>query len=237
MNQQELINAYLDGKLNSEDRKLFENLLQDDPNYQAELEKQRELRKETLQSEPKSGTNPSDEIHSHPLKTGLRSWLISATAAVIIVVFGYFLWTTLSMSPGEKLYAKYYQPFPHQANSSPGENTGDIASKAFQAYAKGNYKMAAEWFEQVKTPHDSGFALFYLGICYLEIGRPDKAIPVLNRIPVNSAIVSKEVASWYEAMGYFKLNMLDKGKSALEIAAAKPNPYQAQAKEVLKTLK
>lgn len=224
MDLQSLIDEYLEGKLSPEDRKLFESLIADNPKYKAELIQQEKGRAAVDLFEQSARRSPSS----------LKSWLFSAAIACVLVLSGYLLWITLSMSPGEKLFAKYYETYPVIENTQTN-SSGDI-SQAFQAFEAKDYEKAAALFERIQTQPNSDFALLYLGICQLELGRPEKAIPVLSLIPANSATAPKEIASWFEALGYFKLNMLDKGKEVLQVTAAKANPYQDQAKTILESM-
>lgn len=225
MKLEELFESYLGGKMSESDRVLFEKLLVENPEYQSQFDT---FRKSTFQ--------PESDLSSKA--KSIKNWIVSILISVVIVFAGYFLFSKLSMSPGQKLYTKYYETYPNQAISGSTEGNGSgLKAEAFQAYEKGDFQKAAALFEQVQTQADSDYALLYLGICQLELGRPEKAIPVLSLIPANSKTASKEVASWYEGLGYFKLNMLDKGKKSLQITAAKPNPYQAQAQAILESLK
>ncbi|WP_168171924.1 tol-pal system YbgF family protein [Algoriphagus sp. A40] len=225
MKLEELFDSFLGGKMSESDRILFEKLLEENPEYQSQLNTYRQLKIQTGK-ETESSDLPSKSKN-------LKNWLIPIAIALLIVLVGYFLFSTLSMSPGQKLFAKYYETYPI---ADTGTNASGDASQAFQAYEAKDYQKAAAFFERIQTQPNSDFALLYLGICQLELGRPEKAIPVLSLIPTNSPTASKEVASWFEALGYFKLNMLDKGKKALQVTAAKPNPYQTQAKTILESL-
>lgn len=237
MDQEELINAYLEGTLSPEDKELFENLIAQNPEYMAELEAHRKLKAAITLSERENlkGFLASIEPKETKVKTNTKSWLFSAAAACIVVIVGYFLWTTLSMSPGEKLYARHYETYPNLiAPSTRGEAGADLKAEAFLAYDNGNFEQAAALFEKLQAQSNSEYALLYLGICQLELGRPEKAVPVLNLIPSSSD--SKGITSWYEALGYFKLNMMDKGKAALQVTAAKANSFQTEAQAILKEL-
>jgi len=226
MDLQELIDDYLDGKLNPKDRKLFEDLIAENPQYKAELMAQTH------------GRAAVESVEKRSTQSGLISWSISAAIAVLLVAVGYFLWTTLGMSPGEKLYAKHYEtPSRQDLGSAPSREEPKLTSEAFLAYDQGNFKKAAALFEQVEAGPDLDYILFYSGICQLELGRPEKAIPLFDRIHSDSKSVSKEIASWYEALGYFKLDMIDKGKAALQLTASNPNPFTDAAKDILETLK
>jgi len=229
MKLEELFESYLGGKMSESDKGIFEKLLKENPEYQSQLN--------TFKRKHNTGTEtaPPDLATK---KTILKTWIIPAAIACVLVLSGYLLWITLGMSPGEKLYAKHYEPLPNQVpKSAYGELAADIKTQAFQAYDAGDFEKAATLFQQVESQPDSEYILLYHGICQLELGRPEKAIPLLNLVNGETAIAPKEVASWYEALGYFKMNMLDKGTQSLKVTAAKPNPYQAQAKTILESLK
>ena len=228
MDLQELINDYLEGKLSPEDRRLFESLIADNPKYKAELIQQEKGRAAVDLFEQSARRRPAS----------LKSWLFSAAIACVLVLCGYLLWITLGMSPGEKLYAKYYQTPPNQvAKSTLGTDEINLKTEAFQAFDANDFEKAAALFERISLQGDSDYLLLYHGICQLELGRPEKAIPLLNRVGSDSDTASKEVAAWFAAMGYFKLNMLDKGKQSLQVTASNANPYQVQAKTILESLK
>jgi tetratricopeptide (TPR) repeat protein len=239
MDQEELINAYLDGRLDPKDQKLLEDMIAQNPEYRSEVEAHRKVKaaitlaeRENLKSfldtlQPAESTN----------KSAWKSWTLSGVAASTLVLVGYFLWTTLSMSPGEKLYTRHFELYPNLvAPTTRGVQTEDLKAKAFLAYDNGEFELAAARFEELKSQPNSEYALLYLGICHLELGRPEKAIPNLLLISANPNSPSQEVAAWYAALGYFKLNMLDKGKAQLEVTAATANAFQKEAQEILKML-
>jgi tetratricopeptide (TPR) repeat protein len=226
MDLQELIDDYLDGRLSPKDRKLFEDLIEENPQYKSELVAK------------KNGRAAVELVEKGSLRPAVKSWLISTAIAFLLVAMCFFLWTTLGMSPGEKLFAKYYDtPARQSVADAPFFEDSTLISDAFRAYDLGDFEKAGAMFEQAKIPPNSGYVLFYSGICQLELGRPEKAIPLFSLISTNSETISKEEASWYEALGYFKLNMLEKGKNPLKITAANPNPYQERAEAILKSLK
>lgn len=238
MDQEELINTYLEGRLSPKDQEIFENLIAQNPRYKAEFEAQRKIKTAITLAERENLRGFLDEIDRTKVKpkSNFKSWLFSATAACVILIVGYFLWTTFAMSVGEKLYVSHYETYPNFiAPSTRGENPKDLKAEAFLAYDNGDFEQAAAMFERLVTQADGDYALLYLGICQLELGRPEKAIPVLSLVSSNSE--SKPIATWYEALGYFKLNMLDKGKAALQVTAGSANPFQTQAEEILKSLK
>ncbi|GAA0878807.1 hypothetical protein GCM10009119_17750 [Algoriphagus jejuensis] len=225
MDLQELIDNYLEGKMSPEDERLFEKLIAENPQHQAELEQQ------------KKGREALNLAERHATRSNMKSWALSTAIACFLVLSGYLLWITLGMSPGEKLYAKHYNTFPNQIASGTLETSNTkLLSEAFQAYDAKDFKKAEVLFGQIPHRADSDYLLLYQGICQLELGRPEKAIPLFNLVKSESNAASKEVACWYAALGYFKLNMLEKGKDALRVSASRPNLYQEQAKSILRQL-
>lgn len=227
MDLKELVDDYLEGKLSPKDRKLFEDLIAQNPRYRTELEQQEKGKAAAMLVEKRS----------HRRLANLKSWLFPAAIASFIVLFGYLLWITLGMSPGEKLYAKYYQTLPNQITETMlGSTETKLKMEAFQAYEAGDFKRAATLFDKIPFESDSDYLLLYQGICQLELGRPEKAIPLFNLVRPGSSTASREVASWFAALGYFKLNMLERGEKSLRITASNANPYQEEAKIILETL-
>ncbi len=228
MDLQQLIDDYLEGRMSPEDRRLFEDLIEENPRYQAEL---------AQQEKGKAALRLAGQ--SHRGKTAnLKSWLFSIGVGAIIVLAAALLWLTLGLSPGEKIFKKHYETLPNQITaSSYGQSNADLKAQAFQAYEAKDFEKAAQLFDRIPSRPDSEYVFLYHGICQLELDRPEKAIPLLNLVKSNSTTASKEVASWFAALAYFKLDMLEKGKQALQVTAAKPNPYQTQARTLLETLK
>ncbi|GMQ27662.1 tetratricopeptide repeat protein [Algoriphagus confluentis] len=243
MDQDELINAYLDGKLSPDDKRLFEQLLQEDPVYLQALEEQRQIKLAVTLEERSKLKDFLREIDRNEARllaktNSLKSWLFAGVAACLIVLVGYFLWTSLSTTPGEKLYQTYYQTYPNLvAPTVRGSSSGGLKSEAFLAFDNRDYEKAAVLFENLIQEPNSEFAIFYLGICQLELGRPEKAIPSFQKIKENASQPDKPTALWYEAMGYFKLNKLEEAKLRIgKVAQANGHALQSQAQEIFQKL-
>lgn len=244
MDQEELINAYLNGKLSPEDQRLFEQLLEEQPDYKTLLEEHRQLKiAVTLEERSKIKDflkEIDQEVKEKPKpKGGLKSWIYSGIAACLIVLAGLFLWTNLSMTPGEKIYKSYYETYPNLiAPTVRGETQANLKSDAFLAFDNQEFEKAAVLFENLQQEPDSEYAIFYLGICQLELGRPEKAIPLFLKVKEDVSNPDKITATWYAALGYFQLNKLEEGTQAVnKVAMADGHPLQAKARELAEILK
>lgn len=228
MKLEELFESYLSGKMPPTDRELFEKLLAEDLKAQTQFEAFK------LQTKDPLSTNSGPIPLIPPTKRSpVFSWLIAAGIALIIVVGGFFLFQTLSMAPGEKLFLAYYEPMETGSLNQGGENP--MLAKALSAFENQEYEQAAVFLEELVLTEKSPTALLFLGLCHLELDRPEKAIPTFNRIPAESDFYQEGV--WYEAMGFLKLNKLPEAKKLLEISASNPNPHTEKAKEILQKIK
>ncbi|GAB2486278.1 CDC27 family protein [Algoriphagus taiwanensis] len=244
MDQEELINAYLEGKLSPEDQRLFEQLLENQPEYKTILEEHRQLKIAVTLEERSKIKDFLEELDQKEKgipksKGGLRSWIYSGIAACAIVLAGLFLWTSLSMTPGEKIYKSYYETYPNLiAPTVRGESQANLESDAFLAFDNKDYEKAAVLFENLQHEPDSDYAVFYLGICQLELGRPEKAIPLFLKVREDASNPDQITATWYAALGYFQLNKLEEGTQAVnKVARTEGHPLQAKAQELAEILK
>ncbi|GAB2483542.1 tetratricopeptide repeat protein [Algoriphagus taiwanensis] len=214
MDQNELFKNYLEGKLSSEDRLLFEKLLKENQAYQAEL------------NQYKKQVSPAK-------KTRFRSWAVSFLIALGIVALGIFLVYSLASPPGTKLFSTYYQPLDVETWES--LSIDPSIEKGVTAYKNGKYEEAKTLFEQMLASNSSPDVLFFLGLCHLALDRPEKAVPILSRIPKDSPLAGD--AAWYEGLGYLKLNKLEKAKPLLLTASQNSTQFSPSAQEILGKLK
>ncbi|MDX5337838.1 MAG: hypothetical protein LPK25_02350 [Cyclobacteriaceae bacterium] len=216
MQQEELFQNYLLGKLSPEDQKLLEKLLAESPRYQAELELFR-----------KTWKNPQANPDSK-----LSSWLISLVIALAIVGAGIFLFYTFGLPKGSRWYASYYQPYP-VAQVIPSVQNNQV-KQGLESYQSKRYEEAIQSLERMMAQSESELVIFHLGLSYLAAGRPEKAIPVLGMIPRESNYAIQ--TAWYKAMGYLKLNKLEEAKAQLRLVANSQSEFSSKASELLEKM-
>ncbi len=218
MELEELFESYLSKKMGETDRMLFEKLLKDNPEYQVQFHAFQQKSKGISKAKSRRST--------------FKTWSISVAIAVLIVLVGYFLLRTLSVLPGEKLYFAYYEP--KQVPDSLINSENPIISEAISNFRNKEYEQAETLFEKLKVEDESDFAQFYLGLCQLELDRPEKAIPTLSLVSQKSDYFFE--ATWYGAMSFLKLNKLEEAKRLLLINDANPNFYSEKAEEILQKI-
>ena len=214
MNQNELFKNYLEGKLSQEDQTIIERLLAENPTYRAEWEKFK-------------------EAHQPQKQSRAKSWASSFLIALGIVSLGIFLVYSLATPPGTKLFASYYEPLERVEWKNFQQN--QEFAKSLTAYRGKNYEGALLILEKLDEGQDHPEVLFLFGLCHLAMDRPEKAVPILSRIPLESTLAGE--AAWYEGLGYLKLNKLEEAKPLLEIASENSSQFSQSAKEILEKLK
>ena len=212
MDQTELFKNYLEGKLSPEDHRLVERLIQENPEYLTELEAFKKI-------------NPTPKSKGKQVK----SWAISFAIALSIVAAGIFIFYRFGASPGEMLYQTHYEDFPKEYALKGPENP--LFIQGIEAYHAKNYPQAVENFERLFIQTESDEIKFYLGISQLANGRPEKGIPVLSMIFPSSPLYPN--ASYYQGLGYLKLNKLAEAKKYLEISVAQKSIFADKAQEIV----
>ena len=214
MDQNELFKNYLEGKLSQEDKIILEKLLAENPSHKAEWEK---FKKKQL-----------------PTKRGrFKSWAISFLIALGIVALGISLIYSLATPPGPKLFSAYYEPFDLSTLKISEEHKE--FEKGMEAFRTENYEEALQIFEKMEAKNADAEVLFFLGLCHLALDRPEKAVPILDRIPEESQLFKS--SAWYMALGYLKLSKLQEAKTHLSIASEDNSEISDQAKEILAKIK
>lgn len=225
MELEELFESYLNGTMSEADASLFKELIKENLEYQIQFDNFREklAGNSIIENQP---------IHSTSNLSSIKTWSITAGTALAIVVVGYFLFKTLSMPPGEKLFLSYYEPIEIADSLINSENR--MVDEAISNFRNKDYEQAESLFDKLKEEDESGFAQFYLGLCQLELDRPEKAIPNLSLVSQKSDYFFE--ATWYGAMSFLKLNKLEEAKRLLLISDANPNFYSAKAEEILQKI-
>lgn len=225
MELEELFESYTNGTMSEADASLFEKLVKENPEYQNQFDKFKGKKTEHSKIE-------NQPIQSKSKFSAIKAWGISVGIALAIVLAGYFLFKTLGIPTGEKLFNAYYEP--KQFPDSLIYTKNPMILDAMTHFEKKEFSKAAVLLEKLKSEGDPDFARFYLGLCELELDRPEKAIPSLSLVSQKSDYFLE--ATWYGAMSFLKMNKLEEAKRLLNISEANPNQYSEKAEEILKKM-
>ena len=253
INDIQLIEKFLEGKMSDDEKKEFENKLKLDQPLSAMITDMNLLVEGIKMSAAESSKeekldrlkffNQINEIEKNAFEISdarivpmyRRPWILSAAASVILLVTLTFYFMREQTPIGEKLYTAYFEPFDSPGSGlTRGTNEVTLKSRAYEAYDNGNYKVAAQLFEQITREKEDAIAQLCLGNSYLAQNDLNKAEKVFTEMLTKQSELITQ-AKWYLALTYLKENKMERAKATLwEIS--KSSTYGEKARKLLKKL-
>lgn len=241
----ELIDQYLDGRMNQKERRRFEEQMAQQPDLAEEVALHRDIRegiamfeyhnlKEKLKQLDQHIISPP-ENHKSGNSRRLFTWIVVAASFATLMLLGYLL-LEQSESP-QMLVSAYYQAYPNVMN--PVDRSSAIAdntlTEALHAYEVGEYQQAITLFEQNKEQMSEGH-YFYLAMSYFEMDQTAQSIALLEQVIQKNDSLFYFPALWYQALAYLKTDQIPSAKDNLKTLAEEENSYQKEAVELLEKL-
>ena len=223
MSDFELIEKYLSGKLNAEEKRIFRNRLLNDPTFNQEFQDLKDIRlyvKQTARKDLKTFFNAIEtsieKEETTKDQTVMKKVLSIAASLVLIVAISYFGLSNRIQS-NEELYSEYYSSYNNLTGQVRGATVEapSFEEQAMLAYDAGDYLKSSEMLSNLVKENPNAMNYFYLGISQMEIGEVSEAIKNLNTV-VNSYDAFKEQARWYLTLAH--LNNDDKDAALGNIA-------------------
>ncbi|MFK8005214.1 MAG: tol-pal system YbgF family protein [Saprospiraceae bacterium] len=241
-NQQELIDQFLQKKLQGQELTDFMKKLNTDDSFAEEVESQRvvakgiehegtkELRQRLKKIHQKVRDEQERKSNAKRIIIPYRRW-IAAAAVVLLIVIGFNFWN--SSSSNQELYSKYYQAYVPNFTTRADALTGKI--KAENAYRAGNYKNAIVLLEELEGEEaNDSRVLLGLGNASLNIDEYQSAIVQFNKIIQNNDELYLDQAKWYLALTYIKNGKIEESKSWLrQLANDETADFYKEAKTLL----
>jgi len=232
LEQQDQLQAYLTNRMEGEERKAFEVLLNEDKELRAELSFYKELQdigKHTplveanheimeamkgISIQPDySEVDPSSS--SNPPK---RNWwngkgLLFMGLVLSGIISGLLTYNTFSSNQASQVVAPYMQPYENLISQDQTEKTP--LAIGMTAYDRKDYLTATQQLQAHLTtkPNDT-FAKLYLGISQTLNGQTDEAIKVLQAL-TRSEGIHTNASKWYLALNYIEIGNINDAKFLL----------------------
>ena len=222
MNNQENIEKYLNGGMNTEQEEQFLAQVSHDEDLKEELNVYRFIHKNTGDTtllDIKDSLKRISKKRSLNKKRFLLSsnYWIAASVAVVISLSVFVKQQMYSPVSVQEVFLEYYTAY--DLNES-YRNVGQVANKglvkALEYYENEEYEKAKIEFEQISKQEPQNYAIrFYLGITYIETGSAKKAINIFDEIAKDKGNLFLEQAEWYLGICYLKTNMKNKAIVAI----------------------
>ncbi|MEM7106264.1 MAG: hypothetical protein AAF502_24255 [Bacteroidota bacterium] len=250
----EKIEQYLNGTLEGDSLRSFEEQLKTDPELKAELELHRlmsiavtdehkdktiavklnEIGKDYLERRNSQQKSQRKTIFMQPGK-----WAIAASFAILVALAAWFFMNDNTGLTNDELFAQTFviPPITDRERSTTNDiNT--ILESAYENYEKGNFNAAVKDFEVALTEAEKASFAYYQAIAFLASTPPDTEQAATNLIFIitdgdNTYVTA---AKWYLALIHVKEGNIDSAKEYLQTLSSKPSKYQRKAKALLKDI-
>ena len=240
----DLIDAYLNGNLDTKEMLDFDDRLKSDPEFQLEFQEAKlikniireEVRSKVLQSlkDQEASIEKRQITKTH---TTMKKYISIAASLLLIVSLSYFgFFSGTSEVDGAKIFGQYYQAYTNIASGIERGSAVDLTNlknQAYYAYDLGSYEEAERGLSQLVETEKNAENYFYLGITHIETGDIEAAKNDLN-IVLNNYSEYNEQAQWYLALTLLKDGETDEGLSNLVDLSVKGESYKEKSLEILK---
>lgn len=235
----EWIEAYLAGELTQSEQGVFEKMMQDEPDITNEIEVHQRI-SGVLRDENKLkfreallAAEAEHRRQENIRRFTMPKWMRYAAAVIIIAaVASPFLYNSFSSSP-DKLFRQYYSAYEaNMVSRGAGQE-----NQAFNAYAEGNYELAADLFHQLnQADPDNAAYSFYRAISLMELKNYEEASHLFEQVYSDGNNFFVEQSSWYLALTCIKTGEHNKAGQHLNELISYSNPYAEKAEKLLKSL-
>ncbi|QCK16637.1 tetratricopeptide repeat protein [Mangrovivirga cuniculi] len=206
MNKEELIDRYLAGELNEEEKSNFKKMMDDDPSIAEEVKFRRELKlaiKKSERTQIKEMLSATEKARGKSVKINWPMYLAAASVAFIFITGLWFFVLNDKPDPDE-LYVAYYAPYENVVHPiERSESIENLETEAFLAYEQGNYKEARALFSKLEVERKDPYIQLYLGITLMSMEDYSLATDYFNEY-IKSEGKLKDRALWYLSLSYLK---------------------------------
>ena len=232
MDKYSYIDKYFEGNLTDEENANFKIMLAEDQELAIALAYEKNVKKAIQLNER---THLKQQLHSFETSKKPFKWMY--IAASIVILLGLFTWSLFFNSNYDALYSDYYQTYPNTVLPTVrGENSLGIKSDAFYAYDAADYQKSEALFAEIYSKDAADYALFYKGVCLMELKKYNEAIVVFNQHNYDKKDNFEPFFRWYSALAYLKLGQKENAIKALETLTKIDNPQKEMALKLLSEL-
>ncbi|MEE9363492.1 MAG: CDC27 family protein [Cellulophaga sp.] len=240
MKYEKLLEKYIQNRLTSEEKLVFNELLKNDEDFRREVLLHTDIKKAvTYEDDIKFKglvSNLENKSKNRDLKRSYGKWLIAASIALLLGL-SYFININNKVT-GNELFASYFVPYRNViAPLERGSETIQQSEQflAFMAYEKGEYKNAIALFTKLYTTTKEPYYLFYKANALLKLERANEAIPLLlKHLKTKDTLTDR--TNWYLALAYLKIKENQKAKEILNVVISKGAYKNKEAKLLLKKI-
>ncbi|MEQ6123683.1 tetratricopeptide repeat protein [Pseudotenacibaculum sp. MALMAid0570] len=255
-----LIERFLNGELSKEERKSFLERVNSDVEFKEHVTLEKQLREsldenswsfleeddnpevtefeaiyksEETQELKKTIAQAQDEYNKTSVPKR-KNWLAYSAAASVLIFIAYNVFN-LSPKSNDALFSSYLQGTDLLALVDRSDSINQLA-KAQVFFDKKEYQKTIEILTQVVDTSKNGNVYLYLALSQIELQKYDEAEVTLNKL-INSNLLDAQKGYWYKGLLYLKSDQTEKTKEELQIIIDSSYFKNKEAKKLIKKLK
>lgn len=249
INYSRVTDRYLDGELNGQEQRWYEDELLSNPDLAKDLELHREVNQAIQETDIIRFRNQLDKIHasiepeyqpSIARKVLHNKYArIAAATVVVLVAIGLFLNNMLSKPvDSTELFQCYYQAPVLSVTVRSDAAMDNLFHDAVIHFNNGRFTDALTLFEKVIAMDRSNMkAHLATGISNIEINQPKEAEESFETVILHEDNLYVDQADWFLALCYLKTNDLDNARLQFDRIASNDHSFkQDEARRILKKL-
>jgi len=240
VDDEEIIERYLTGRLSLEEAEAFEQHLLECQRCFSELQWRHaaaiELESQTVRP----------AVSSRPLRRyGWRFATAAAAGMLLLAALFSYVFLFRGVKPDSEAVidqlASLGQPplyLPSTIRGAKSQPALELFAKGMREYANQKYQDAVPLLESAaRLDPDHLPTAFYLGISYLILDQPDAGIPWLVKVVRADPNPYAEEGHWFLSKAYFKKGNLDEARRELEAVVKLEGSYAPPAQNALERMK
>lgn len=190
-------------------------------------------------SEIRKDRDKKEAAKSSPAKVWIianRNIIMSAAAVIMLALTVYMVVNFLEKPTHRSLFKNNFAHYGHTIQPRDAGDSTDNFYNGMQLYKVGSYQDALSSLYDAKEKYKQVSA-FYIGLCYLELDKYNKAAIHLKKAALING-EQKEEAEWYLALAYLAEGGIEQTENTLKQIANNPGHYYLkQAQGLLADLK
>ncbi len=231
MSQSDLIEKYIQKRATAGELKKIRQLMEEDPDFKEEIILQLEIQQAIKREVLKLRLQQFEKREIKKKKIFSQLWKIAAVFVVGLSLLWFF-----NRSPDYgRIYAANFEPYPNIVVPSIRDfNTSENdVEEAFRYYDNQDYKKAAAAFKKLYLDDEIAYANFYYAISLMSDHKVEKALEALESSSWKIPKRYQYQTDWYLALGYLKVQNIEKATVYLQKVIKSDNPMATQAQQIL----
>jgi len=242
----DLIEQYLEGKLDKESMSKVEEHLETDKGFAEQFKTykflmdgikysgRKELHKSIREWDKELSEIPEETTPLISIKN--KRWYYMAASILFFLVVSLVLYSNLNFGY-DRLVADYYTRYDHYTNTKRSEKS-EISEieKIIGYYEYGEYQDVINKIIGLDESQKSDATDFILANVYQETGKYDDAIIIYSKVIISGNSPYENASKWYMALCYLSLNQPEQAIPVLQELENLKSSYSIKAKKLLQDL-